>query len=64
MAKAAAGNGSVSLLLLAIGLFLFLSPFTDWWTNQNLPWYTAFLIWLGYIGLIAVVVGRRGRHDV
>lgn len=64
MAKASAGNGSVSLLLLAIGLFLFISPFTNWWTNQELPWFTAFLLWLGYIALIAVTVGRRGRHDV
>ncbi len=64
MARATAGNGSVSFLLLAVGLFLFLSPFTQWWIDQALPWYTPFAIWLGYIGLIALAVGRRGRHDV
>ncbi len=64
MSRAAAGNGPVSLLLLAVGLFLFLSPFTHWWNQQNLPWYTPFLIWLGYIIVIGIAVGRRRRHDL
>ncbi len=64
MSRANTGNGSVSVLLLGLGLFLFLSPFTVWWLERDLPWYSSFLIWLGYILLIAITVSRRRRDDL
>lgn len=49
------------LLLFLFGLFLFLSPFTSWWAAVAAVWYLPFLLWFGFVGLIAWVVHLR--HD-
>jgi hypothetical protein len=49
------------VLLFLFGLFLFLSPFTSWWSAVASVWYLPFLLWFGYIGLIAWVAHLR--HD-
>jgi len=56
--------GSVSLLLLAIGLVLFVSPFAIWWAGLTAPWYLPFALWLGYIGVVALTSGQWGRRDL
>lgn len=33
------------LLLLLLALFLFASPFTQWWAGAGLPWYMPFVFW-------------------
>lgn len=50
-------------LLFLFGLFLFLSPFTSWWATVAAVWYLPFLLWFGFIGLIAWVAQLR-RNDV
>ncbi len=56
------GRSRDSVVLLALlGLFLFASPFTDWWAGAGLPWYFPFLLW----GLLIALVGlaqRAGGH--
>lgn len=42
------------LLLLALALFLFASPFTRWWANAGLPWYTPFVLWALLIAAMAL----------
>lgn len=49
------------VLLFLFGLFLFFSPFALWWSARASAWYLPYLLWLGFIGLIAVVA--RHRHD-
>lgn len=49
------------VLLLLFGMFLFLSPFTSWWAAIAGVWYLPFLLWLGFIALIAWVAHLR--HD-
>lgn len=51
------------VLLFLFGLFLFFSPFAFWWSAMAQAWYLPYLLWLGFIGLIAVVAGHR-HHDV
>ena len=41
-----------TLLIVILAIFVFNSPFTTWWTQQALPWYTIFLLWLGLIALV------------
>ncbi|MDR9432795.1 MAG: hypothetical protein RI539_04505 [Spiribacter sp.] len=55
--------GSMSLLLLGIGVVLFLSPLSRWWFALEPAWYTTFLAWFGYIVLIAIGIGRE-RDDL
>ena len=43
-----------ALLLVLGALFIFHSPFTRWWSEQGLPWYTVFVLWLVLIVLIAI----------
>jgi len=43
-----------ALLLVLGGIFVFHSPFTRWWTDLNLPWYTFFLLWFVLIVLVAL----------
>ncbi|MEX0430787.1 hypothetical protein [Spiribacter insolitus] len=64
MPKPSATNGSVSLFLLGVGLVLFVSPLTIWWLDRTPPWYMPFVAWFGFILLIALSIGRRGRHDL
>jgi hypothetical protein len=51
----------IVLLLFLFGLFLFLSPFTSWWAAVAAVWYLPFLLWFGFIALIAWVAHLR--HD-
>ena len=51
------------ILLFLFGLFLFFSPFALWWASKADVWYLPYLLWLGFIGLIAWVSGRS-HHDV
>ena len=51
------------VLLFLFGLFLFFSPFAYWWAAVASVWYLPYLLWLGFIGLIAWVAGRE-QHDV
>lgn len=53
-----------AIVLFFAALFLFVSPFTDWWARDDSPWYLPYLLWLGLIGLIAVVALRRDPHDL
>lgn len=53
-----------AILLFFAALFLFVSPFTDWWARDDSPWYLPYLLWLGLIGLIAAVALRRDPHDL
>lgn len=43
-----------ALLLVLGALFIFHSPFTRWWAELNLPWYSVFVFWLIMIVLVAV----------
>jgi|GEM_PF-2153672 len=43
-----------ALLLVLAAIFVFHSPFTRWWTELNLPWYTIFLLWFVLIALVAL----------
>lgn len=52
----------LTLLITLAALFIFHSPFTQWWTGLDLPWYTVFLLWLLVIALIAIN-SLGGRHD-
>lgn len=47
------------LLLLALALFLFASPFTDWWAGAGLPWYTPFVLW----ALLIAAMALRHWHE-
>ena len=51
------------VLLLLFGLFLFGSPFTFWWAAIAAVWYLPYLLWLGFIGVIAWIM-RRSGHDL
>ncbi len=42
-----------ALLLVLGAVFIFHSPFTDWWASLNLPWYAVFVFWLILIFLVA-----------
>lgn len=53
-----------SVLLALVALFLLASSFATWWMQLAPPWYFSYLIWLGLIGLIAVLGRRLGRYDL
>ncbi|NLO81408.1 MAG: hypothetical protein GX093_14140 [Xanthomonadaceae bacterium] len=57
-----AASESVAVALLA--LFLLVSPFAYWWMARPPPWYFIYLLWLGLIGLIAVLNHRLARHEL
>jgi hypothetical protein len=46
------GRDRVFLLLL-FSLFLFASPFAEWWASSDLPWHFPFTIWGILIALVA-----------
>ncbi|MBI3900505.1 MAG: hypothetical protein HY308_19790 [Gammaproteobacteria bacterium] len=62
LADASRGLDSVVLLFL-FGLFLLFSPFTFWWAAHARVWYLPYLLWLGFIALIAIVSWHY-RHEV
>ena len=43
-----------AILLVLGAIFLFHSPFTQWWAGLNLPWYSVFIFWLLLIVLVAL----------
>lgn len=55
---------SESVLLALLALFLLASPFTAWWMQMTPPWWFAYALWLGLIGLIALLARRLYRYDV
>ena len=60
-------NGSrldLVLLLLALALFLFASPFTAWWASAGLPWFLPFILWGVLIAAIGLQHWLEGSHDV
>jgi hypothetical protein len=57
-------NASATLVLILLALFIYASPFTDWWTGLRLPWYAALLPWLLLIALTALINRRARRHDL
>ncbi len=52
--KYGTGRNDLTLLLLILAAFIFHSPFTQWWSDLNLPWYAVYLLWLSIIVLIAI----------
>ncbi len=53
-----------TVLLFLFALFLLASPFVPLWATDASPWYLPYLLWLGLIGLIALVTHRYRDHDV
>ncbi|MES9905405.1 MAG: hypothetical protein ABW168_22355 [Sedimenticola sp.] len=53
-----------SLLLTLLALFIFASPLTLWWANDNSPWLLPYLLWLLVIGIAAWLSRRYHRHDL
>ena len=51
------------LLLVALALFLFASPFAGWWAAAGLPWYAPFGLWGLLIAAGALLHWRETRHD-
>lgn len=43
-----------ALLLVLGAIFVFHSPFTRWWAELGLPWYSVFVFWLALIILVAL----------
>lgn len=43
-----------TVLIILAALFVFHSPFTQWWASLGLPWYTVFVLWSLVIVLIAI----------
>lgn len=43
-----------AILLVLGAIFIFHSPFTRWWAELGLPWYTVFLLWFILIALVAL----------
>lgn len=52
---------TIPLALMA--LFVFHSPFSRWWADLGLPWYTIFAVWGLVIVLVAVNQLRGGKPD-
>ena len=50
---AASPRGDLTLILVLLAIFIFHSPFTGWWSNLGLPWYSIFIFWLLLIVLLA-----------
>lgn len=50
-------------LVFLLALFLFVSPFTAWWSSPGVPWYAPFVMWLLVIGLAAWAQLRRRRRE-
>jgi hypothetical protein len=54
---------SESILLALLALFLLASPFTIWWMQATPPWWFIYALWLGLIGLTALLARRLHRYD-
>lgn len=51
-----------AILLFLLGLFLFASPLTSWWSNPERAWYLPYGLWLGLIVLAFVLQRQRDRQ--
>lgn len=49
------------ILLVLFALFLFASPFLNWWATLRSPWYLAYAIWFGVIALTFWLQWRGDR---
>ena len=47
-------------ILTLLSLFLFASPFTNWWAQAAFPWYFPFVLW-GLLIALVVVTQLLGR---
>ena len=47
------------LLMFLFALFIFASPFTQWWLGGRVLWFLPYLFWLCIIGLAAWIQLRR-----
>lgn len=52
-----------ALLIMLSAIFIFHSPFTRWWTELNLPWYTVFVLWFILIVLVALDSAKGNATD-
>ena len=52
------------LVVFAIAVFIFVSPFQLLWTSEGAPWYLAYLLWFGVIVLTALVQRLRGGNEL
>ncbi|MEX0374487.1 hypothetical protein [Spiribacter pallidus] len=56
--------GSLSLLLLALGVVAFVSPVLVWWLETTPAWFLPFIGWFGYIVVVAISSLSRRRHGL
>ena len=54
---------TTSLLVLALALALFASPFTASWAGFRPPWYVPYLLWLLLIGIGAFLSRSQTDDD-
>jgi len=52
------------ILVLALALFLFATPFIYGWARDNSPWYLPYLLWVAVIALTAWNYYRSRDHGV
>ena len=52
------------LVVFAIAVFAFVSPFQMLWNSAGTPWYLVYLLWFFVIVLTALVQRLRGTHEL
>ena len=52
-----------TLLLILLALFLFASPFTNWWASDDNPWFLPYLLWLLVVLIGAWLHSHYRHHD-
>lgn len=57
-------NASATVVVFLVALFVFASPFTDWWADIGPPWYVPYLMWLGITLATAAITRRIRRYDL
>lgn len=50
------------VILFLFALVLLLSPLVKWWTGEDVPWYSPYLIW-ALIIFLTFRLERRSPHD-
>ncbi|MCG8429270.1 MAG: hypothetical protein MI754_18110 [Chromatiales bacterium] len=53
-----------TFLLALFVIFIFASPLTFWWANDDHPWFLPYLLWLLIILIGAWLTKRHRHHDV
>jgi hypothetical protein len=56
--------GSLSLLLLALGVVGFVSPVLIRWLETTPAWFLPFIAWFGYIVVVAISNIPRRRNGL